>query len=75
MATLTLQTDNISILDHLKGIISLMKDVRILSINNSSSIDDIPNATTIAAMKEAETGKDAGIVKTDSLQSFINSME
>lgn len=38
-------------------------------------VDDIPNALTLTAMKEAESGKDAGVVSMDSLESFIASME
>ena len=38
-------------------------------------VDDIPNALTLAAMKEAGSGKDAGVVSTDNLESFIASME
>lgn len=36
---------------------------------------DVPNALTLAAMKEVESGKDAGVVSTDSLESFIASMK
>ena len=36
---------------------------------------DMPNALTLAAMKEAESGRDAGVVSTDSLERFIASME
>lgn len=38
-------------------------------------IDEEPNALTLAAMNEAESGKDAGVVSTDNLESFIASME
>lgn len=37
--------------------------------------DDVPNAVTLAAMKEVESGHDAGVVRTDSLESFMASME
>lgn len=33
------------------------------------------NATTLSAMKEVESGQDAGTVRLDSLQSFMASME
>lgn len=36
---------------------------------------DIPNALTLAAMREVESGKDAGGVSTDSLECFIASMK
>jgi len=38
-------------------------------------IDEVPNALTLAAMKESESGKDAGIVSMDSLESFIASLK
>lgn len=78
MATMTLQTDNLSVFNHLKKVIELMKGVSILKIDRKSNAiteDEIPNATTKAAMKEAESDKDAGVVSTDSLQSFIDSFE
>lgn len=34
----------------------------------------IPNAETLAAMKEAENGHDAGVVRVDSLESFMASL-
>lgn len=34
----------------------------------------IPNAETLAAMKEAESGHDAGVVRVDSLDSFMASL-
>ena len=34
----------------------------------------IPNAETLAAMKEAESGHDAGVVRVDSLDSFMVSL-
>ena len=34
----------------------------------------LPNDTTLSAMKEAESGEDAGIVNIDSVESFIASM-
>ena len=36
---------------------------------------DQPNATTLAAMKEAEGSTDAGVVRMDSLHSFMASMD
>ncbi len=79
MATLTLQIENPSILAHLKAVLKSIKGVKVLSSDNAStnemSLDDIPNAVTLAAMKEAENGDDAGVVATDSLESFMKSME
>ena len=34
----------------------------------------LPNETTLSAMKEAESGEDAGIVNIDSVENFIASM-
>ena len=36
--------------------------------------DDVPNDVTLAAMREAKSGKDAGEVKLDSIVSFVASM-
>ena len=79
MTTLTLQVENPSILTHLKAVLKSIKGVKVLSISNALAKNDVwkevPNAVTLAAMKEAESGNDAGVVSTDSLESFIASME
>ena len=78
MATLTLQIESASLMEQLKNVLSLMKGVKILSKDTSSKsvlLDDILNAVTLTAMKEAESGQDAGVVCTDSLESFMRSME
>ena len=36
--------------------------------------EDVPNDVTFAAMREAKSGKDAGEVKLDSIESFVASM-
>ena len=41
----------------------------------SIALDETPNAETLAAMKEAESGHDAGVVRVDSLESFMASLE
>lgn len=74
MATITLQIDNSSILEKVKGILSLIQGVHIISINRNAAIEEIPNDTTLSAMKEAESGNDAGVADTSSIQAFINSM-
>ena len=71
MARLTLQVDSPSLLEQLKNVLSLMRGVKIVS----DSLEDVPNAETLAAMKEAESGHDAGVVRVDSLESFMASME
>lgn len=80
MTTLTLQVENPSILAHLKVVLKSIKGVKVLSSNNNSltpedTCEEIPNAMTLAAMKEAESGNDAGVVSTDSLESFMASFE
>ena len=79
MATLTLQVENPSILTHLKAVLKSIQGVKVLNSNNTLAKnivwEDVPNAVTLAAMKEAESGKDAGVVSTDSLESFIASMK
>ena len=78
MAQLTLQIDSPSLLEQLKNVLSLMKGVKIVSdstISRSAAFEDQPKAETLTAMKEAESGHDAGIVRVDSLESFMASME
>ena len=78
MAQLTLQVDSPSLLEQLKTVLSLMRGVKIVSdspISRSAALEDIPNAETLAAMKEAESGHDTGVVRVDSLESFMASME
>ncbi len=75
MAQLTLQIDSPSLLEQLKSVLSLMKGVKIIADNPKSiALEEIPNAETLAAMKEAESGHDAGVVRVDSLESFIASL-
>ena len=78
MTTLTLEIDNPSILTHLKAVLKAIHGVKILNVNNAASDENIdseqPNDVTIAAMKEAKEGTDAGTVCMDSLESFMSSM-
>lgn len=78
MAQLILQIDSPSLLEQLKNVLSLMRGVKIVSdspVSRSAALEDVPNAETLAAMKEAESGHDAGVVRVDSLESFMASME
>lgn len=55
-----------------------MKGVRVIAIDNNpepTATADTPNKTTLDAMKEAESEKDAGVVDISSIDSFIASME
>lgn len=78
MTTLTLEIDNPSILTHLKAVLQAIHGVKILNVNNAASDENIdseqPNDVTIAAMKEAKEGNDAGVVCMDSLECFMSSM-
>lgn len=78
MTTLTLEIDNPSILTHLKAVLKAIHGVKILNVNNAVSDENIdseqPNDVTIAAMKEAKEGNDAGVVCMDSLERFMSSM-
>lgn len=78
MTTLTLEIDNPSILTHLKAVLKAIHGVKILNVNNAASDENIyseqPNDVTIAAMKEAKEGNDAGVVCVDSLEHFMSSM-
>lgn len=73
MTTITLQIDNPSIYENLKSVLGLMKGVRIVGMTDNLDVE-IPNETTLSAMKEAESGEDAGTVNIDSVESFIASM-
>lgn len=79
MTTLTLEIDNPSILTHLKAVLKAIHGVKILNVNNAASDENIdseqPNDVTIAAMKEAKEGNDAGVVCMDSLERFMSSMK
>lgn len=78
MTTLTLEIDNPSILTHLKAVLKAIHGVKISNVNNAASDENIdseqPNDVTIAAMKEAKEGNDAGVVCMDSLECFMSSM-
>ena len=75
MTTLTLEIDNPSILTHLKAVLKAIHGVKILNVNNAASDENIdseqPNDVTIAAMKEAKEGNEAGVVCMDSLERFL----
>ena len=73
MTTMTLQIDNPSIYENLKSVLGLMKGVTIVGMTDTLDVE-IPNETTLSAMKEAESGGDAGIVNIDSVENFIASM-
>lgn len=50
-----------------------MRGVKIIDVTDNMGLE-IPNETTLSAMKEAESGEDAGIVNIDSVENFIASM-
>ena len=63
----------------MKAVLNAIHGVKILNVNNAAFEENVdseqPNAVTIAAMKEAKKGNDAGVVCMDSLESFISSMK
>ena len=73
MKTMTLEIDSPSIFEDLKNVIGLMRGVKIIDVTDNMGLE-IPNETTLSAMKEAESGEDAGIVNIDSVEHFITSM-
>lgn len=60
------------------SVLKAIHGVKILNVNNAASDENIdseqPNDVTIAAMKEAKEGNDAGVVCMDSLERFMSSM-
>ena len=73
MKTMTLEIDSPSIFEDLKNVIGLMRGVKIIDVTDNMGLE-IPNETTLSAMKEAESGEDAGIVNIDSVENFIASI-
>ena len=73
MKTMTLEIDSPSIFADLKNVVGLMRGVKIIDVTDNMGLE-IPNETTLSAMKEAESGEDAGIVNIDSVENFIASM-
>ena len=73
MKTMTLEIDSPSIFEDLKNVIGLMRGVKIIDVTDNMGLE-IPNETTLSAMKEAESGEEAGIVNIDSVENFIASM-
>ena len=79
MITLKLQIENPSILTPLKEVLKAMNGVKVIDPANEQSVqendEETPNAVTLAAMKEVESGKDAGTVSIKDMESFIASMQ
>ncbi len=78
MTTLTLQIENKTILAHLKEVLKAIDGVKVLNMSDNASeevlIDDeMPNAVTLKAMRDAENGKDKAVCM-DSVQSFMESI-
>ncbi len=59
----------------LRGVVSttVVKESAQTSIMKEA--EEVPNATTLAAMREVESGQDAGAVCVDDFESFMASME
>lgn len=78
MAILTLEIENSSVLEQLKSVLKLMRGVKVIEtkdtlLKKESSVD-VPNAVTMGAMREAESGHDAGKVMTYSIEAFVDSL-
>ena len=69
MTTMTLHIENPSIVPSLRKILGALDGVTIemkkstCSTRKVAETADIPNATTISAIEELESGKDAGVLK------------
>jgi len=77
MTTLTINIENPSIIPSLRKVLSALDGVTIAKPVRKAAkakATHIPNELTIAAMKEVESGKDAGEVKLDNIDNFIASM-
>ena len=70
MKTMTLEIDSPSIFEDLKNVIGLMRGVKIIDVTDNMGLE-IPNETKLSAMKEAESGEDAGIVNIESVENFM----
>lgn len=77
MTTLTINIENPSIIPSLRKVLSALDGVTIAKPVRKAAkakTAHIPNELTIAAMKEVESGIDAGEVKLDNIDNFIASM-
>lgn len=80
MTTMTLHIENPSIVPSLRKILGALDGVTVemkkgtCRTRKVAETADIPNATTISAIEELESGKDAGEVCLDSYESFVASM-
>lgn len=75
MATLTLQVENPSILEHLKELLSIMKGVKVLRIDDSV-VNKVQQKTKTSeldkAIKEVEKGN---VVNFDTLAEMMDYLE
>ncbi len=74
MTTLTLQVENPSVLRHLKEVLKTMKGVRILSHGEALAEEETPNATTLAAMREAESGKELETLDLENFEDYVKAL-
>jgi len=74
MTTLTLQIENPSIIPSLRKVLGALDGVTVSKVSHKAAKAEDPNKCTIAAMKEAQSGKDTCEVKLDSYDSFVNSI-
>ena len=75
MAQLTLQVDSPSLFEQLKNVLSLIKGVKIVSdspISRSAALEDVPNAETLAAMKDTKTQTESHRSALTSFSEFLS---
>lgn len=73
MTTLTLQVENPSVLAQLKAVLKTMKGVRVLH-GEALAEEEIPNAVTLAAMKEAESGKELETLDLEHFEDYVKAL-
>lgn len=74
MTTLTLQVESPSVLAQLKAVLKTMKGVRVLSHGEALAEEEIPNAVTFAAMKEAESGKELETLDLEHFEDYVKAL-
>ena len=73
MATLTLQVDNPSILEHLKGILSIMKGVKVL--REDDSVKSLHNSKCTELDKALMDVEKGDVKNFDTLQEMMQYLE
>ena len=75
MATLTLQVENPSILEHLKGLLSIMKGVKVLREDNSV-VNQVKQEAKCSELDKAILDVEKGkVVNFDTLKEMMDYLE